>query len=199
MFLTHVDQMVGIEWSREHLWDIKFGPGSSSPPVPFDQWFPASDVSYPTGIVELKTFDGPLSEFSIPIKTRERQLSITFFDDFEHVLLDWFTWWMNSMFGNTMASTSSEYLTPSYVQTLDQVTKQVFISRLNSQRKEITLNSGNVYIDSFKVFPTDVIGFKGGSDAKPNVYTVKFVIAAIIKQNYVSNMIKQGKVTQKQI
>lgn len=196
MYLKNVNEMVSIEWSREHLWDIKF-PDPNGAPAPFNRWFPSSYVSVPMGAVKSKTFEGPLSEYSIPIKTEEKTMSITFFDDTNHTLLDWITYWMNSIFGRNLVSSISAYFVTSYVETLDRTTKRVDISRLNSNKEEIIISGDSPYVDSYLVYPEDVIGFKGGSEAKPNSYTVKFIIAGIIQQNYVINMLGRGIAIQR--
>jgi len=76
---------------------------------------------------------------------------------------------------------------------LDLITKMITIYRLTRQRQEIHVSNGSPYIDSFLVYPHEVIGFKGGSDPKPLLYRVDFVIAGIVAQNYINNMIAQGK------
>jgi hypothetical protein len=187
--------MVSIEWSREHLWDIKF-PDPNGAPAPFNRWFPATNVFVPMAILKSKTFEGPLSEYSIPIKTEEKRMSVTFFDDTTHKLLDWITYWMNSTFGSTLVSSTSGYFITSYVKTLEKITRRIDISRLDSNKSEIILSNGDVYVDSYLVYPEDVIGFKGGNEPKPNSYAVRFVIAGIIKQNFIINMLGRGVAIQ---
>jgi hypothetical protein len=155
------DQIRQIEWSRNYLWDVQF-PGLYGAPPPFNTWFPATDIKVDEGVLETESFDIFVTSFSIPARTKERTLSLTFVDDAKHTLIDWIKNWM------------SQIVNYSGVSTLDQATKQIDITRLDNRRNSIKRESYNVY-------PEGTIQFLGGSeDAKANSYTVNFIIAGVI-------------------
>lgn len=154
------DQVRQIEWSRSYLWDVKF----YDAPAPFNTWFPATDVSIDEGVLESKSFDIFVTSFSIPTRTKEKVLSLTFVDDANHTLIDWITAWMALIVND------------SGVLTLEQAKKKIDITRLNNKRKPIKVGSTS-YVESYGVYPEGTIQFLGGSDdAKVNSYQVKFNI-----------------------
>jgi hypothetical protein len=180
-------QIRQISWSRSYLWDIRF----PSAPAPFKDWFPATDVSVEMGVLVSKEFTFFSTDCSIPIGTKEKSLNITFIDDAVHTLIDWVTFWMNTIV-SPVSIKGNNFLIDSGVLTLEQAVKEINIIRLNSKRNPI--NVGNEeYIDKYKVYPTGTIKFIGDSDSKVNSYQVNFVIAEIIGiQPYITNMFSKG-------
>lgn len=186
MYLRNLDQIRGIEWSRNYLWDIQF----PDAPAPFNSWFPATDVSVEMGNLETEKFNIFISDFSIPIRRKERTLSITFVDDVNHTLIDWITLWFDSI-------VLPGVLPGSGVLPLELAVKPVYIARLDSRRNYVKVGSLD-YIDKYSVYPTDSIKFSGGSgESKVNSYEVEFVIAGVIQQGWIENMIAKGKVIKR--
>ena len=86
-------QIRQIEWGAKHLWDLQFS--EPSPPSPFNEWFPAVDVSENVYTMVLHDVQFYLSSFSLPKNTAEFDLSFTYTDDVELTLLRWFSAWVN--------------------------------------------------------------------------------------------------------
>jgi len=182
-----LDQVRKIEWSKSYLWDIKF----PTAPAPFNDWFPATNVTNDMGSLKSENFDIFTTNFSIPTKTSERSLSITFVDDAKHTLLDWITFWMHSIV-SSFAITGNGFAFESGVLTLEQAVKQVDITRLTTRRSPIRVGNTS-YTESYKVYPEGIIQFTGDSDGKVNTYTVKFIIAEVIGiPPYITNMLSKG-------
>lgn len=180
MFLYDVRQIKEIEFAKEWLWDIRF----PKAPKPFNEWFPATDVSFPVATVKSKTFSVFLSEYSIPEKTGEHKMTIGFLDDIKHTLLDWITAWMHLIVNISEKK--------GCVQTLQEAKKEVYIARLNSKRE--LLQVGKVpYIEGYWVYPEGSPTFVGGSESRPLTYSVDFVIVGEISSRpYIENMIEKG-------
>jgi hypothetical protein len=180
VYLNRIDQLRTIEWGKEYLWDIQF----PSAPSPFNNWFPASNVEFPTATLKSKTFTGALSEYSIPIGTGEHKITITFLDDINHTLLDWLTAWINTTVVNIEGH--------AYVKTLDEAKNKVFIARLGNDRNALSVG-GVAYIEGFWVYPEGSPVFKGGSDSKPFTYSQDFVIIGELNSRpYIDNMLSKG-------
>ena len=86
-------QIRRIEWGAKHLWDLQFS--DPSPPSPFNEWFPAVTVSENVYTMENHDVQFYLSNFSLPQKTAEFNLSVTYQDDVNLTLLRWFSDWVN--------------------------------------------------------------------------------------------------------
>lgn len=185
MFLTSQDQVRQVEWSRNYLWDVQI----SDAPSPFNTWFPATDVAVDMGILESESFDIFVSSFSIPVRTKERTLSLTFVDDANHTLVDWLTLWYNQI-------VVPGGIGGGWVQTLEESVKNIQIARLNSRRVPIKVGSID-YIESYAIYPNDTVRFLGGSEeSKVNSYEAKFIIAGVIDQPWIENMISKGKINR---
>lgn len=155
-FLERQSQLRQIPWGKSWLWDLKF----EDAPPPFTSWFPASDVEENKFTLNTKTIEGGLSTYEIPEKTAAFDLTITFFDDENHVLLEWLSVWVNS----TIFSGERR------VAVLEQAVKRVELHKLNSRRE-------TVKEDSYLVFPKGSINYRGTVDAAVPQYAVPFIIA----------------------
>lgn len=154
-YLNDLEKVRGIEWGRKYLWDIRF----DSAPSPFDQWFPAIEVSEPTAVLESYKFDGFMSQYSVPLRSGLKKLSITFVDDVNQTLAKWMTDWINSKIQNNGR----------YVSSLSSSVKLVQILKLNSNRAIID-QSG------YWVYPETEFKFEGSNDSAAPQYSVPFVI-----------------------
>jgi len=183
MYLNTQDQVRNINWSRNYLWDIRF----PDAPAPFNNWFPATDVTIDMGVITSESFEIFTTNFSLPIRTAERTMSITFIDDARHTLVDWLTYWMASI-------VSHGDNVPSGVQTLESAVKSVYIARLDNRHNALIV--GNiVYIEAYGVYPDGKIQFLGSSDnGGVNSYTQNFIIAEVREQPWIENMRSKGKV-----
>lgn len=146
-----------VQWGQKHLWDVKFvdGPGTFK-----NTWFPAIDISLPVGIIESNSIETSMSRFRFPKSTTDFDVSLTFVDDSEHTLINWFTEWINTTILND----------GKYVSTLEKSIKLLQIARLNpdkSIQKEY----------SYWVYPDGILSFSGDSSGDVHQYQVTLVIA----------------------
>lgn len=157
-FLTGVNQLRKIEWSKSFLWDIKF----DEAPPPFDQWFPAIEVDQGLFDIESQDFTTHVTTFRVPKSTNSLDVSITFVDDINHTLLEWFEEWATSMFteGKRVKTVGNP-----------DVSKKLEILRLDTKRQELRMDTLFVYLNS-------KLSFTGNSQSEIPVHTVDFVIVA---------------------
>ena len=155
-FLENQSQIRGIKWGQTWLWDLQF----EKAPAPFNSWFPASDVEENKFTLNTKVIEGGISTYEVPEKTAAFDLTITFFDDEDHTLLEWLSTWVNS----TILSGEKR------VAVLDQAVKRVDVIKLNSRRDTVKQNS-------YLVFPKGSINYRGTSDSGALQYAVPFMIA----------------------
>lgn len=121
MFLKGIEDLRNIEFARSYLWDCKM----EGAPSPFNEWFPADEVSEPVTAIE----DGDSMVFDLltvdfPSKIGRRKMSIKFFDDQWEVLEDYFREWSNSIVDITGG-----------VVPLSEACRQISIAKLTPQRR----------------------------------------------------------------
>jgi len=127
-----------IQWGQTFLWDLKF----EDAPAPFNEWFPAADVEENIYTLESLTIQGFMSTYKVPKSTTVFDLKVTFYDDENHVLLDWLAEWVNGvMLGSG-----------NYVATLQESCRIVSLARLNSLREAIG-------VTTFWVYPEEALYF----------------------------------------
>lgn len=85
-----------IDYAAQYLWTIDFNPGDNvfKPPAPFNDFFPASDITFPSAVSNNHTFEMGQSGFSIPRNTSARSIDITFYDDEKLSLHKWMNDWI---------------------------------------------------------------------------------------------------------
>jgi hypothetical protein len=93
-----MDRLRAVEWGRKYLWAIKFLERPSSvgsiPPEPFNDYFPASDVTLEVSNLESYIITMGQSEYKVPIRNGSKTLNITFFDDKDSTLMKWLRDWI---------------------------------------------------------------------------------------------------------
>lgn len=161
-FLNNVDQLRKFEFARKYLWDIRF----PTAPEPFNEFFPAVDIDETKANLELRQFRRFLTEFRVPKKSGIRQLRITFQDDSNNTLVDWLTDWINRLILNRTQDGNM-----GYVATVDKAVKQVQISKLDSQRQDLT---GQV--KTYWIIPEGEIVDNRSSSSDAQTYSVNFII-----------------------
>ena len=148
-----------FQWGKTFLWDVQF----PDAPEPFNEWFPATDVSINTYTMELKEWEFYLSSYSVPMKTAEFDMSITYSDDARRIILDFFSDWVN----NTILDGELSVLP------LRQAVRPVNVLRLNDQRE--TLRS-----DTYWVFPANSGNFEADSESSIAYGQVELKIAGVV-------------------
>lgn len=89
-----IDVIRNIDWASKHLWAVRFM--EPKPPDPFKNYFPASDITVMDGTLDSFNVEQAQGFYKIPQKSAAtKQISITFFDDYQNNLQRWFSDWMN--------------------------------------------------------------------------------------------------------
>jgi hypothetical protein len=166
-FLNSVEQLRAVEWSKAHLWDVRFPSiaGSKGAPAPFTEWFPASSFDHVLFNLDVFTFELPGIVMSVPKSTAEKTISMTFYDDVNGVLEQWFQDWVER----------DILLGGKAVATLEECVRLIQLTRL-----DVGKNARK--IDSLWVYPRDNMSFSGRSDAAANEFTVNLVVAGKASQ-----------------
>lgn len=168
-----------IEFDKKYLWTIDFvdGAGSIKPPAPFDNFFPASDVSFPLGVIESFSTDVAHSQIQFPISTTARNLEVTFYDDDERTLLKWFSDWINKDIlneGEFISGIKDAHPLLSGTDSFDVTRnvapcRKVVLALLSPFKKQVITKS-------LWVYPTGNLDLGLSQDSAPQTYTVSFAI-----------------------
>lgn len=160
-FLPGLDAVRQVEFGRKYLWDMAFDPTTPAP-APFNSWFPATDVDEDIALLESHTIEGFLSNYKIPLRSRQKHLKITMEDDQKNVLSQWFSQWINvTILQSGLA-----------VAALNTSVKLLHLIKQDSQR--ITLTQANYW-----VYPEGDISWLGSSASASQEFAVSFVIASV--------------------
>lgn len=178
MFLKGIEDLRSVRWGASYCWDVRF----LGAPRPFDKWFPASEVTVNVATIKSHTFEAANTSFAFPIGTSAADLNITFYDDEDHTLLNWFTAWMNGVIV-AQAESGGTLKESKGTQQLVTSIQEIEVVKLNRQREiadhGVQFN-GNMYqissSSTYKVYPTEAINFKGNSQSGIEQYSVSFQI-----------------------
>lgn len=159
-FLNNVDQMRSLQWGATYLWDVMFIDPLKKIPVPFDDWFPATNVDDVSSDLESKTFESAQDTFRIPAQAKQKTIKITFVDTEDHLLFTFFENWIGQAIfddGNSVA-------------TVAEIVKLVQLVKLDSTKQrqdELT--------KTYWVYPEGSLTFAGNSETGVPTYTVTLV------------------------
>lgn len=159
MTLRSIDQLREIEPARSWNWDLFF----PDAPAPFNEFFPAVDVSADVFNLESFASNVYLNNVRTPLRSGDRNLSITFFDDVDRSLEAFFEEWVQETILNG----------GEYVATVTDAVKQVYLRYTNPQREIVKQRV-------LWVYPEGSFQFRGNSESEITNHTLEFVIAGEI-------------------
>lgn len=162
--LSEIGQIRKVEWGATYLWDIYF----PDAPYPFNDWFPASNVSEPLIQPMFESQSFGLIKLDFPKNTGALSMSITFYDDVNLTLETWLREWYNKIFNDFM------HVTPLY-----DCLKDVQVRRLD-RGKNIVSNI------NYSVVPNTPISVESNSNASARQLTVGFSVAGFRQLAYPS-------------
>lgn len=173
MFLQDIEQMRQIEWGKTYLWDVLF----PAAPAPFNEWFPATDVTENLATLNEHQIEGYMSTYSVPLSTSEFDINLTFVDDINHTLATWLGYWINTEILNK----------GSHISTLAESVKMIIIAKLDGKKQPVNITdpAGNK-IDNptgYWVYPSGAVNFEGNSESGLPTYQMALKIAGIVKSN----------------
>jgi hypothetical protein len=166
-----INQLRNVEWGKKYLWSVRFM--DEKPPAPFNEFFPATDITIPEAILENYIIEFGQDSFKIPHKTNAKDLSITFFDDSKRTLLTWFKNWVEIDILN-----NGQYVSC----LLDDHLRTVGLGRVKPVREiEVFLmdNSNEKIKETkavYKIIPEGTIEWSGSSASEIPMYTVNFSV-----------------------
>lgn len=165
MAAFNIDQLRAVEWDQGYLWEIMFT-NSKNPQheskltAPFNEWFPANSVTDERLAISEYSQDLHLfKQFPFPDGAPQRSITVSFYDDINNTLVKWLTTWVKVDILN-----NGKYLT-----CLQDCTKELHLTKLNSQRKAID-------IFRYLVIPSGTLEFSGTESSESTVYQMRFLI-----------------------
>lgn len=181
-----VEQMRMIQWARSWDWAIRFMDTDpySKFPAEFQQWFPATDVTYQMANLESMIIQAGLTEISFPYTTPMKTVNMTIVDGGSIVrphqnqswghrsvlaLHKWLNYWFFSITNHYLGTAC-----------LANACKHLVIYHLSPGDKLIGARS-------YAVFPQGEVSFNGGSGGDPSTLEATFVIAGHVKTNLTQN------------
>ena len=144
-----------FQWGSELLWDVRM----PDAPHPFDTWFPASSVEENLYTLELKGFEFYNNTFSVPERTSEFDLKITFFDDVPRTILTWIRNWVNNEILN-----EGKLITP-----IKHAAKELLLVKSDYQLNELSRAH-------YWVIPNGAGHYTGGSSPNAATSEIDFII-----------------------
>jgi hypothetical protein len=151
---TTLQAMRKVSWGIKYLWEVSIdGVGGS-----FKEFFPATDVQDTVATVDTHEIMTSISTFEVPKSTSAKGIDITFLDDEQHTLYNFFKKWMTEEILNN----------EKYVSTVEKSSKLVTIRKLNKKRETIQT-------DSYYAFPKGELAFAGDNSSEAPSYTVTLI------------------------
>ena len=159
--LRSLDQVRDIAWGKQYLWDIRF----DGAPAPFDEWFPAIDCRENIGTVASFEFEVPGGTAKIPQKSSVFGISLTFHDDEDLTLLNYFDDWINS----------DIFQEGNHTATVDEIARLLQIQKLNTKREVVQTRE-------YWVYPEGGFNDPRTSASESVVYTLDFAVVGRLQK-----------------
>lgn len=185
-----ITQIRSVEWEKKFLWIVDFV--DFKPPAPFNEFFPANDITIPFGVLESHQIDLAQDVVNVPLRVVSGEITMTFYDDENRTLLKWFSDWMNLDIANNgkfVSGLADEHQSVS-ADSFGEVRKvrpvrQMRFAGLDAGRDETLVH--NVW-----VYPDGEISFNGAQVSDAQTYTISFkVVKDSIKENALREKPKQ--------
>jgi len=172
-----------VDWDKKYLWVVDFkdtGANACNPPAPFDDFFPANDITIPMATMESKIFDFPQMTVKIPVGQTVSDITITFYDDEKKSLLLWLRDWINLDLMNDgrfvsglldkhpLVTGSDSFGVKRNVKPI----RPLRVAMLDSYRDEV-----QVY--QFQVYPDGNLDWNAGQASDAQSYTITFTVVDV--------------------
>ncbi len=174
-----VTLLSNMDFSKKYLWDIKFlDILSHKLPSDFLKSFPIVDFDLEDAKLDTFSREFFMSTYKVPLKTSERTLKLTFYDNVNNDLFHWFKDWINIDIlnnGNFISCINDRHSrkgTWSNGKTVSgkvEPIRKITISKLANNLKPITTQT-------LVIFPEGELVYNGASESNVNIYTMNFVI-----------------------
>jgi hypothetical protein len=172
-----ISKLRSVDWDRRYLWIVEFDKKVFAPPAPFNDWFPASDVSIQNRSVVQEEFTFGQNKMEFPTSMGSAPtMSITFYDDVERTLQKWFDDWIHLDIQNN-GKYISGLLDDHTAESADSFgnTRQVYPVRdINLILLDLARNSYLTY--TFAVTPNGNFDKEYSQASEATTYTMNFSI-----------------------
>ena len=167
-----------VEFDKKYLWTVDFKDTSTdacNPPAPFDDFFPANDITIPMGSIESMIFDAPQMSFKTPQRANFTDITITFYDDEKKTLLLWLRDWMNLDLMNDGRFVSGLLDKHRIVTGQDSFGKVRNVKPLRPMRVALLdAFKDEVQVWQYLVYPEGNIDWNGAQASDAQMYTITF-------------------------
>ena len=170
-FLRDITMLRKVEWSKSYLWDVLLdgsNNGSPSPPAPFDDWFPAVDITENSANLDSHIQEAYMTILKFPLKSNTRSINLTFVDDINNTLYNYFKTWINR---DILNLNSRNF----HVSVLEDAARIIHIQKLGADRQLLTGQ-----LTSYLVYPEGSLNFTGSSESTLHTYQVELVVVGEI-------------------
>lgn len=194
-YLKDLNQVSKIQWGVTYQWDVAFDTAPEyndlpNPPYPFDTWFPATSVKENLATISSQQFEAHLTNFSIPIRTLEQTIDLTFPDDNHHTLLTFFSDWINKDIlnnGSYIAPVSDIvrklYVVKYHVKTVykTQSVTQTVNGKQTTRDKKVPASTEIIpEMNVYYVYPDTTLDFEGNSDSGIHEYSITLKVVGLV-------------------
>jgi len=149
--------MTTVEWGSTTNWEVSFP--SDPMAAPFREYIPAQTINTPHGSVTEQEISFGNKTAQIPLGTSAEQISVTFLDNDEDVVLNYFSEWM-------------AYLTDGGTATETEAARLMVYTRANN-----SLTSSNDY--AVRVYPMGELTSEMGETAGVRQVSVTFRVVSM--------------------
>ena len=175
-----------VEWDKKYLWTVDFkdtGVDSCNPPAPFDDFFPANDITIPMANLESMIFDTPQTSFKIPQRSQNMDITVTFYDDQKKTLLLWLKDWMQLDILNDGRFISGLQDKHKLVTGQDSFGKVRNVKPVRPMRVALLdAFKDEVQVYQFLVYPEGNIDWNGAQASDAQMYTITFSVVKVISE-----------------
>lgn len=198
-FTRGINHLSNLEVSKKYLWNIRFLPNLTHiVPIDFIESFPVIDFDLEEANLDTLSREIFMSTYKVPLRSKERTLKLTFFDNSYNAVFDWFKDWINVDIlnnGDFISCINDNHARvglwsnglPVYGSV--EPTRKIIIEKLGNDQSSISTQV-------LTIFPEGDIVFNGSSESGLNVYTMNFVIVddgmSTTKQGVSENLIATG-------
>jgi len=177
-----------VEFDKKYLWVLDWVTnGVHQPPAPFDDLFPANDVTMPFAVVESNSIQLPQTSMKYATGSGQKEMTITFYDDQKRTLLTWLSDWVNLDIQNDGRFMSGIHDNHGLITEVDSFGKQRNVKPVRTLRLAL-LDAFKDEVQAFQleVYPDGPIDWNGAQASDAQMYTVNFVIVSSVSEKDLS-------------
>lgn len=174
-------KVASVQWGSQNHWNVSFpnkGANEKVAPLPnpFDDWFPATDVTLNEVSLESNTVRLGLSEFKFSQSYSAPDLTLTVVDTEDEKLYRWYKAWVDYIRGGDTMKTLDESYKLIQIESYSKTGSSS--SGLSKSVKGRWKSNG---IRTYKIVPTGIVSWSRGSSAETVNIALTFDIVGIVR------------------